>query len=128
MWLMTPRGFFSAVAKDKSRPDRITVRARKESDLESLRELIPDALDVPPAKWADYPCRIECSIADWATACARMALEVDYSNFKDEVKVVQGAGRAAIYSRVWGDLLEIEGPARWTSSWPLDDDLDFDLL
>src|SRR5262249_27990171 len=41
MWLITTRGFYSAV-QDLDDPNRILVRARAPKDLEALREQIPD--------------------------------------------------------------------------------------
>lgn len=110
MWMMTPRGFYSAVQKsaDKDTPF-LTVRARSKQDLENLADLLPE--DVEPyreERWTDYPWRIRIDVADWTKICATLALEIDYSNFKDAVKDRQGAARAKVYSRVWGALRDIE--------------------
>lgn len=113
MWLMTTRGFFSAV-QHREDPTRILVRARCEEDIRNLADLI----DAEP--WAlmrsDYEWRLECSAAEWMTAVAKLALEIDYDNFKNAVKEAQGQKRANVYMRVWGALLDLE-PQRlkkWT--------------
>lgn len=111
MWLMTPRGFYSAVQKRGDAPTRLTVRARDKQDLENLKDLLPNAKPYRKRGYSDYPWRINVSVAEWAEVCAQLALEVTYDNFKDEVKRVQGSERAAVYSRVWSALLNIE--KRW---------------
>lgn len=120
MWMMTTRGFFSAVAKDSADLTKITVRGRRKKHLESLRELIPDSSEPYTGAGTDYPWRIDCTAAQWAEACALMALEVNYKNFKDEVKARGQSLEAAAYGSVWSALLKIEdrdGPDKGTTSW-----------
>lgn len=130
--MMTPRGFYSAVQKRDDLPDRVTVRARVKRDLDNLKDLLPDAKPYQEDRWSDYPWRINVPVADWSRACALMALEIDYSNFKDEVKRKQGAKRASVYGTVWATLLRLETGAkrvwtgRGTTSSLFDDDL-YDL-
>jgi hypothetical protein len=132
MWLMTPRGFFSAVQKHEDGTIRVTVRARVKQDLLNLSDLLPDAKPYQEKFFTDYPWRINVTKEEWAKACAVMALEIDYGNFKDEVKVKQGAARAAAYGRVWSVLLSLERRARtWGSDWSggfHQDELDLDRL
>lgn len=110
MWLLTPRGFFSAVQKPGDGKDEmLTIRGRSKADLENLKDLLPESEPYEEKGYTDYPWRIRVSQKDWALAVAQMALEINYSNFKDEVKHTQGATRAGIYSRVWSTLLDIEG-------------------
>lgn len=109
MWIMTPRGFYSAVQKPAQRgTPLLTVRARSRADLENLREFLPEIAPFTEDRWSDYPWRAVISVADWTKAVALMSTEVDYPNFKDEIKLRQGASRASVYSRVWGALLGIE--------------------
>lgn len=115
MWLFTPRGFFSAVRKpDDAKDDMLTIRARDKADLEQLADLLPEA--VPYAKkYSDYPWRIRIPQKDWALALARMALEIDYDNFKDEVKRTQGSSRAGTYGQVWSVMLQVDPTYKKTS-------------
>jgi hypothetical protein len=129
MWLMTPRGFYSAVEKRGDREQgMVTIRARVKGDLESLLELLPDETGKPYKErfGTDYPWRIRIPAGQWAHACARMALEIDYANFKDEVARKQGKKRAGVYGRIWGVLLDLERRAQsrgqasfggWDSDW-----------
>lgn len=113
MWLLTPNGFFSAVEKPEDRADgMVTVRTRNREDIRALKRFFPN---VKPyrLRHSDYEWRIRVPKDDWAMAVATMASEIDYSNFKDEVKHRQGAKRASIYSRVWGVLLDLESRDRW---------------
>lgn len=110
MWMMTPRGFYSAVQKraDHGTP-YLTVRARSKKDLENLADLLPaDAKPYREERWTDYPWRVRVTVGDWTKVCAILATEIDYDNFKDAVKDRQGKARANVYSRVWSALLSIE--------------------
>lgn len=118
MWLMTTRGFYSAVEKKEDGVEGVTVRARNKSDIDRLKDLIPDAKPFKEKYYTDYAWRLRCSKLDWARAVAVMALEIDYSNFKDEVKRRRGSRVAAIYGRVWGVLLDLETGRRKAFSWP----------
>jgi hypothetical protein len=105
MWLITPRGFYSAVAKADDGDEFVTVRARSEQDIRNLSDLI----DAEPVRGAgtDYPWRLRCAKAEWAEAVRQMALEIDYDNFKNHIHEAD-ARRAKILAGVWRDLLEIE--------------------
>jgi hypothetical protein len=108
MWLFTTRGFYSVVEKREDRADgMLTVRARSKADIDSLRELLPNYTPVRN-KGTDYPWRVRVTAADWTHAMARLALEIDYSNFKDEVTRRQGKKRHDIYMRVWAAMLSLE--------------------
>lgn len=134
MWVMTPRGFYSAVQKREDREDKmVTVRARNKGDIDRLADLI-DAKPYRQKGYSDYPWRLRCKREAWMAAVAVMAGEVDYSNFKSEVQRVQGKARADVYHRVWSVLLSLEqrhkrygrraGTPRWDdtpSQRPFDD-------
>lgn len=116
MWLITPEGFFSAVEKPGDRADgMLTVRTRNRADIKALKRYFPDAKPYR-VRYSDYEWRIRVPKDEWAQAVARMALEIDYSNFKNEVTRRQGRERHDIYSRVWSVLLGLEGRRRdWTT-------------
>lgn len=107
MWLMTPRGFFSAV-QDPEFEDQVMVRARVHEDLVNLKAMCPEAGPILAWDLRDYGFRLFMAKDDWAQAVARMALEIDYGNFKDEVRRRQGRERETIYHRVWYELLQLE--------------------
>lgn len=122
MWLMTPRGFYSAVEKTGDQvDDMVTVRTRSKRDLDNLRDLLPNAEYPPRPYWSDYPFRLRCTRQEWSDAVATMALEIDYSNFKDRVAAKQGKKRAGIYNSVWSALLGIEGWKNWSTRWQDDE-------
>lgn len=138
MWVMTPRGFYSAVQKRDDRAEgMVTVRARNKGDIDRLSDLI-DAKPYKQKGYSDYPWRLRCPRETWMAAVTVMAGEIDYANFKDEVKRVQGAARAGVYSRVWGVLLSLEqrprrrrraaGTSRWADERPLFGGYDDELL
>ncbi len=123
MWLITPRGFYSAVYKTedyRKGNDMLTVRGRAKLDLDNLSDLIPGGVTpyIEADGWTDYPWRIKVHRDQWTVAVAHMASEVDYSNFKDEVGRVQGHHRAAVYSDVWHSLLKVEDEDPWANVNP----------
>jgi ADP-ribose pyrophosphatase YjhB (NUDIX family) len=115
MWLITPFGFFSVVRKPGDA--HLTVRARVAADLDALRSRYAPALG-PTVTGAgtDYPYRATIDPDAWADALARMGRDIDYANFKDEVKRRQGSARAHAYAKVWSALTgleeEVEKPRR----------------
>lgn len=112
MWLFTKVGFFSVVSKPGD-GDRLTVRARVRGDLVGLKRwYLPQLGPITALKVADYPFRAQVDRKDFADAAHRIASDIDYPNFKDEVKARQGDRRAAVYHRIWADLLELEPPPK----------------
>lgn len=107
MWVMTPRGFYSAV-EHRDDPSTVIVRARVRRDLLELRDLTDEPIRPIKMDYADYRYRVELSKAEWARIAAGLALEVEYPNFKNAVKAVQGDKRARVYMRVWSALLELQ--------------------
>lgn len=110
MWLMTPRGFYSAV-QHRDDDELIVVRARAREDLERLLEgqTFGD-IDFTPK--ADYPYRVEMVRSDWNGLVGEMVMEIDYGNFKDAVNDRLGVERAATYMGVWSQLRKIEHEGR----------------
>ncbi len=105
MWLITPRGFYSAVAKAGDGDEVVTVRARSERDIRNLADLI----DAEPSRdeGTDYRWRIRCSRSEWSNAVSVMAEEIDYSNFKSRI-ARDDPERAHLLSRVWDVLFDIQ--------------------
>lgn len=110
MWLITPVGFFSVVRKPTDLNNKtLTVRARVRSDLEALKaQYLPELGSVQESKVNDYRYRAVAPQAALAAAMARLIEDVDYANFKDEVKTRQGADRAHLYHDVWDVLYQLQ--------------------
>ncbi len=106
MWLVTTQGFYSAVAHRTS-DEHVLVRARTREDIEALRRQIPEIEPFEDLD-ADYRHRAVVTRAEWVSAVAQFASEIDYGNFKSAVAVEQGHERAAVYSRLWGDLRTLQ--------------------
>jgi hypothetical protein len=110
MWLITTTGFFSVVEKPWDREHQtVTVRARVAADLEALRTAyLPGLGPTETDPEADYRFRAQVPRRQFAEALSRMALDVDYDNFKNAVEARQGHARSALYERVWIDLLALQ--------------------
>ena len=109
MWLMTKFGFFSVVEKPEDKKvGAVTIRARVRSDLEGLREYLPQMGEILANVGTDYPFRARVSKSDFALALSKIALDIDYNNFTDVVAKKQGKSRAGCYGKVWGVLYELE--------------------
>ena len=102
MWLMTTRGFYSAV-QHRDDPDRLLVRARCEADIRARGDLV--AGEPVLLHDADYAWRVEVSRAEWAAALRVLAAEITYPNFKSAV--VDDAHHQA-YMRVWGVMRALD--------------------
>lgn len=108
MWLVTTQGFYSAVSHWDA-DDTIIVRARVKGDLVNLDRQIPGLKGrMFQDRSADYPWRVFVSREEWALACARLAGEVDYGNFKSAVGKRQGHARAGVYHSLWSVLTRLE--------------------
>lgn len=88
-------------------PETVLVRARVREDLEGLHDLI-DGLEVIETRERDYRWRAVVSRTAWSAALVRLAAEIDYPNFKDEVARRQGRKRADVYHGVWATLLGLQ--------------------
>jgi hypothetical protein len=113
MWVFTPDGFYSVVQKPQDRKNNtLTIRTRNRGDMDALvAGHFPDAKPYK-VKHSDYEWRIRVPKADWAQAVQRMAMDIEYSNFKDEVTKRQGWDRHDVYLRVWQALLSISDRPR----------------
>lgn len=110
MWLVTDRGFYSAVDKG-DRPGYLCIRARVREDLVRLCEL--DSMTsyagrIQHSDTADYRYRLYARRGDWAKALAELGREIDYPNFKNAVEDRQGSQRAGHYLSVWTALARLQ--------------------
>lgn len=106
MWLITTQGFYSAVAH-RDHPELIIVRARTREDIEALRRQIPSLEPVQNAG-TDYRWRAAVGRDQWEAACAALAAEIDYPNFKNAVAERQGSWRHDVYAKVWSVLFALQ--------------------
>lgn len=106
---MTDLGFFSIVQKPEDKgTGLLTIRSRVRADLEALGKRLTFKGGIAEKAGTDYPYRARASQADVAAVLAQLAADIDYSNFKDRVKAVQGPARAAAYNGVWDVLYGLE--------------------
>ena len=110
MWLLTTFGFFSIVEKPEDRgAGTLTVRARVRGDLVSLRaKYLPGIGEIQATPDGDYAWRVRVPKADLAAALGRIALDIDYANFKSEVAEHMGYAREQIYHEVWEALAALQ--------------------
>lgn len=110
MWVITDRGFYSAVQDDDD-PDTLVIRARVRTDLVELCKIL-DAIQEPPkiihGGGTDYPFRVRIPRGSWTFALGQLADGIDYGNFKDSVKARQGKARANVLMGVWSRLIGLE--------------------
>jgi hypothetical protein len=120
MWIASTIGFFSVV-QDRKDQDRLVVRSRVASDLDRLRDTyLPTLSDTETSDDRDYRYRGRVSKSDLGMAIFDLIGAIDYHNFKDEVKHLQGAPRAAIYSKFWMaglDLDDIDAKETGRPTW-----------
>lgn len=108
MWIMSSKGFYSIVQKDWDvKKGTLTVRSRVFSDLNGLRQYIPNMEDIKTDDGSDYRHRIQAPKKDVALAAAKLVKQVNYRNFKDEIGL-QNHDRAVIYGDIWNLLTELE--------------------
>lgn len=122
MWIVTTFGFFSAVEKPEDRGTPfLTVRARVRKDLVELlarsKGKKPKILD---DKRGDYRYRARVRRGVLGRIVADELLRLDYSNFKDAVRLRQGIKREQVYHRVWADLAELQPTRPYADRQPLE--------
>lgn len=136
MWLVAKTGFYSIVFKAEHGP-RLTIRARVRQDLISLKRFYLPKMSkiIDTNDTNDYRFRAFASRQHIAQAVGKIASEINYGNFKDEVKKTQGTERASAYMRVWSDLLPLQEGGLYNRRAPSapfpylsDDEDEFDRL
>jgi len=82
------------------------------ADLEALQaQYLPELGAIQESQINDYRFRATAPQSAVAAAMARLVENLDYSNFKDEVKTRQGPARAHLYHQVWDVLYRLQrGP------------------
>jgi hypothetical protein len=94
MWLFTRYGFFSVVAGLRN---TMLVRARSKDHLARLQRRFPVLLNckIELSSERDYPCRLVVPRVDWLMVTTELMEDVNYNNFKDQVKA--SFGKTAMY-------------------------------
>jgi hypothetical protein len=114
---MTTDGFFSAVQKESSDPNIITVRSRSRGDLVNL--LAVTGLDkriINTRGKSDYPFRVLLTRDEWIAYLSEATARLDYDNFKHVISK-ENKARSHTYGYVWGELLSIEKEPSNTDVW-----------
>lgn len=83
MWIMTNKGFISAVAH-REKKNMLMVRARAPGHLEAVLGVAPK--DVEKTDDADYAYRVVIGRSAFKVAIDRMTDAIDYDNFKNSVE------------------------------------------
>jgi hypothetical protein len=96
MWIFTRFGYFSIASAQKEDgsldPNTVMVRARQKAHLHNLQKRFPEiaATEIRVTPKNDYRYRLILPKAQWAHMLAEMAMEHEWSNFKDEAARYQG--------------------------------------
>jgi len=106
MWVATTFGWLSAVKRstqsitDYGSPDKtLQIRARDRAALVELRRFMSNETSrIIVSRGSDYEFRVYCAPDKFALALARMAFEIDYTNFKNAVETDDLHN---VYMRVW---------------------------
>lgn len=100
MWMMTPNGFVSIVAKGGE--GALMVRARDRESLENFIDCVSgDRERIVEGGGTDYPFRVTSWPAEVGVFLAVALNDVTYQNFKNEAKLRRGNVFADFLSRVW---------------------------
>ena len=102
MWIMYRGGFISIVKKGKH--GGFAIRAR---DRQSLEQLFA-ADRIVAYTGTDYPFRVLAGVEETVDVIAKLTSEIDYSNFKDELKRKRGKRWASVAGQVWSALFSLE--------------------
>lgn len=109
MWIFTKYGFYS-VTEHPGDKRLMQVRARARVDLERLQGFAANKTKVSLGKISetdhtDYRYRIYCSKAVWYALADALARDINYSNFKNQIR---DDFRHKLYFRVWSTMLDLQ--------------------
>jgi hypothetical protein len=118
MWTATTIGFFSVV-RDRQTKGGVLVRARAKADIWNLYRMFSTAYKGKGKRYKmtrpkaderrDYRWRIAMRKKDWAKIVYRLAMGIDYCNFKDEVhNRPDQANKNSAYLSVWSALMGVQ--------------------
>lgn len=107
MWIIATTGFYSVMRKPGD--EQLVIRSRVRKDLVDLKKrYLPSLGKIIDTDNSDYRFRAYADASAVGAALAKIAEDIDYSNFKDEVKHLQGQQRATVYMRIWTALLSLQ--------------------
>jgi len=109
VWIFIADSGFFSVVEQRDNPKLLRIRARVKGDLENLKKnYLPNLGPVATMVRSDYPY---CALAwrpEFAVAMAKVAQNINYDNFKNEVTKQQGADRHDLYMEVWSVMNRAE--------------------
>jgi len=104
MWIASKFGYFSIVKKR----DGYHVRARKQSDLDSLLEGLTNE-EVKVWDKADYRFRIVTKDKDLVMSIfEKLGESIDYDNFKNSLLKTSQSDKLSFYHRIWNIMWEYQ--------------------
>jgi len=115
--------FMPALRPAKSIPPgdnrTLQVRSRRKIDLDRLRALyLPDLGPTIQLPKTDYQYRAYCTLAQWGEALALMALDINYTKFKDTpLNYFKDSALSYAYSRIWSAALDAFPEGSVYRSW-----------
>lgn len=103
MWIFTTSGFVSAV---RSQSDRtIIVRSRDRASLAPISKKYKAEIKQTPL--ADYPYRVLIGHEKFIEWVSSEASNIDYPNFKSQVRISRGKRFASALGEVWCIMLQV---------------------
>jgi hypothetical protein len=119
MWTVSTIGFFSVV-QDRQKRGFVLVRARAKADIWNLYRQFSTAykggrtrrfkMTKPKAaEHRDYRWRVGMKQRDWAAIVYRLAMRIDYGNFKDAVHdQPDQSNKNSAYLSIWSAMLRVQ--------------------
>ena len=106
MWLATQHGFYSIVQKA---PDQFYVRSRLRKDLENLLLLTEKDYKIQSWESADYRYRIIIRQSDFIDIMAKLALALDYPNFKSQIAATPDQlEKLSAFHEIWSIMADLQ--------------------
>ena len=106
MWLATQHGFYSIVLKDD---EKYHVRSRMRKDLENLLVLVRKSHYIHCWEAADYKYRSIVGQADFVNIMGRLALSLDYPNFKSQIAASPDQrDKLDAFHEIWAILAQLQ--------------------
>jgi hypothetical protein len=103
MWIFTTTGFVSAVRNTDDRT--IIVRSRDRESLIPISKKCQTEIKLTPL--ADYPYRVRIEHDKFIEWISTEASNIDYPNFKSQVRISRGEGFASALGKVWYIMLQL---------------------
>lgn len=111
MWIATKFGYYSIVQTKGSNQNLFMVRSRSKQDLENLKNEISifRKRKIKEDFFADYFYRIFINREELYSLMMFIVMNIDYSNFKDEIKANKSQkDKLGYYSEIWGIMFDYQ--------------------